>query len=143
MTGLYPKQTGAWKNHGTLKSNKHSFAEDLMDTHDTVYLGKWHLNGVTKDSTDFNKNPDRKFGFKNTSFQYNRGHWKYFSQEKWKVTAYDWSQRGMFVDNEEQHYATDFLFDKAINFMKNKKDKGRNFAVMLSIADPHGKAHVL
>ena len=66
MTGLYPKQTGAWKNHGTLKKNKHSFAEDLMDTHDTVYLGKWHLNGVTKDSTDFNNNPNRKFGFKNT-----------------------------------------------------------------------------
>jgi len=142
MTGLYPKQTGAWKNHGTLKKNKHSFAEDLMDTHDTVYLGKWHLNGVTKDSTDFNNNPNRKFGFKNTSFQYNRGHWKYFSQEKWKVTAYDWSQRGMFANNEEQNYATDFLFDKAISFMKNKKDKGKNFAVMLSIADPHAPNEV-
>ena len=77
------------------------------------------------------------------SFQYNRGHWKYFSQEKWKVTAYDWSQRGMFANNEEQNYATDFLFDKAISFMKNKKDKGKNFAVMLSIADPHGKPHLL
>jgi len=38
----------------------------------------------------------------------------------------------------EAHYATDFIFNRGIRFINDNVKNGRNFALMLSIPDPHG-----
>lgn len=100
--------------------------------------GKWHLNGKSLSTSDFG-DPNRKFGFQDIDYQYNRGHWKYFEETATNLTAYEWDARQKFTSNgrnEEDFYATDFLFQKAIDFMDKKSQNGKKFAVMLSIADP-------
>jgi len=140
MSGLYPKFTGAWKNHGKLKKKVKTFANELkaLKNYQTAYMGKFHLNGKTKSASDFG-DKSRSFGFKNIEYQYNRGHWKYFNQTSNGLKAFEWKDREKFIQNgqEQEHYATDFLFDRAIEFMKLKSEKGKKFALMLSIADPH------
>jgi len=142
MTGLYPRFTGSsWKNHGKLKKKTKTFAGELrvLKGYATSYLGKWHLNGNSKSASDFG-DPSRKFGFINIDYQYNRGHWKYFNETADGVTAFNWEDRANFIyseNSESEHYATDFLFDKATDFIKRKAEIGKSFAVMLSIADPH------
>jgi len=138
VTGLYPKKTGAWKNHGQLRKKFKTFANELQG-HTTGYMGKLHLNGKTKSSSDFG-DETRKFGFSNIDFQYNRGHWKYFNQTEDGVKAFQWKDRNKFTQNgvnETEHYATDFLFDRAIDFIDKETKNGNKFALMLSIADPH------
>ena len=147
MTGLYPKFTGSsWKNHGKLRKKKKTFANELraLKGYATSYIGKWHLNGKDKSASDFG-DQDRKFGFTDIDYQYNRGHWKYFNETADGVTAFEWKDRAKFTyseNSESEHYATDFLFDKATDFIKRKADTGKNFAVMLSIADPHDPNNV-
>jgi len=147
MTGLYPKFTGSsWKNHGKLNKKRKTFANELraLKGYATSYLGKWHLNGKKSSTTDFG-DKSRKFGFQNIDYQYNRGHWKYFNETANGITAFEWSDRSKFVRNgmnENDYYATDFLFDKAKDFIREKAAKGKNFAVMLSIADPHDPNNV-
>lgn len=144
MTGIYPKKTGAWKNHGKLRKNKKTFANELSSTHRTAYLGKWHLDGITSATvtSDFVNDPNRKFGFEDTKYKYNRGHWKWYNQDAYSVNAFDWTYKQDFVDNQEEHYATDFLFDRAMEFIDEKSDEGEKFAIMLSIADPHAPNEV-
>ena len=106
----------------------------------TAYMGKWHLDGKTKSNFDFGKKK-RKFGYDNTDFQYNRGHWKYFNNTEDGLQAFEWKDRIKFTQNganEEQYYATDFLFDRAIDFIDSATSNNNSkFAVMISIADPH------
>ena len=136
---VYPKFTGAWKNHSKLRLKYKTFADELKN-HTTAYLGKWHLNGKTKSSTDFG-DETRKFGFSNIKYQYNRGHWKYFNETEDGLKAYEWNERERFTQSgvkESDHYATDFLVDRTIEFIDEELKNGNKFALMLSIADPHG-----
>lgn len=116
-----------------------TFADELKN-HTTAFLGKWHLNGKTKSSTDFG-DETRKFGFSNIKYQYNRGHWKYFNETEDGLKAYEWNDRERFTQSgvkESDHYATDFLVDRTIEFIDEELKNGNKFALMLSIADPHG-----
>lgn len=142
MTGLYPQDTGAALNHAPMNEDAVTFAQELRRHSNlyTSYFGKWHLNGDAKPG--FN-NQKRKFGFVETKYQYNRGHWKFFEDGKNKTAptkAYEWSaSKNKFNDEQKikEHYATDFMFNKGISFMNRMVKKKRNFAMVLSIADPH------
>ena len=103
-------------------------------------MGKWHLNGKTKSASDFG-NEKRRFGFLNIDYQFNRGHWKWFDRTKDGVEAYEWKDGHLFTGNPDggrSNYATDFLFDRGMEFIDEKVKNGKNFALMLSIPDPHG-----
>ena len=54
-----------------------------------------------------------------------------------KLKVYEWNEKDTFEGREEQHFATDFLFDRGIDFMEDAIDKDEAFALVLSIPDPH------
>jgi len=146
FTGLYPtEKTGAYKNHKKLIFTMSTFANDLKKEkgYSTAYLGKWHLDGGKKPGvlSGNSENTKRKFGFGSNKYRYNRGHWKFMDMKEQKVKVFEFEEGQKNCDckgGDEKHYTTDFLFDKSIQYMKNKKDSGNPFAVVLSIPDPHG-----
>ena len=77
------------------------------------------------------------FGFKDIRYKYNRGHWKYFEEIDGNTTGYHHTDAERFADKEEESYATDFLFDRATQFIKEQGHQDKPFALMLSIPDPH------
>jgi len=143
MTGLYPAFTGAIENHTPMDSTAVTFAELLQQKkgYSTGYIGKWHLNGRVKPGFE---NEYRKFGFYDTKYQFNRGHWKFFEDDGSNVHAYEYKDRAKVKElsqdknDLEAAYATDFLFRKALEFMSKRIRLNRKFALMLSIPDPHG-----
>ena len=103
---------------------------------------QWHLNGSDKGRKNFGAPEGRSFGFEDTTYLWNRGHWKCFRRNKKKneVTGFTWNQclKNKNLKNKmETNYATDFLTSKAIKFMKEKHQNNEAFALMLSIPDPH------
>jgi len=142
MTGLYPKFSGAYQNHAPMKGKAITFAEVLQKNggYYTGYIGKWHLNGLEKPGFE---NPKRPFGFDEYRYQFNRGHWKIFDEkENGDINVHEWIKKEQFESELEEKYATDFLFDRGMDFIKKCKKKGKHYAVMLSIPDPHGPNHV-
>ena len=143
MSGLHPAFTGeSNNNHGSMDGDIPTFASVLRDQgYFTSYFGKWHLGGEAKPGWyDLRDN-----GFTNTRFRYNRGHWKYFkaSMDSYDVQEYDINGEGEFApDDLDTHYATDFLFDRGIEDIQKALDADQNFAMVLSIADPHGPNNV-
>ena len=51
------------------------------------------------------------------------------------MRAYDYSAQGE-ITNEEKHYTTDYLFDRAIEYIEARREDGKNFLAFLSIPDP-------
>jgi uncharacterized sulfatase len=141
QTGLYPIKTGAWKNQGYLKKTLKTFADILREKrgYSTAYMGKWHLDG-TKTPGWANDDPLRNFGYADQQYKYNRGHWKYFEEnpQRTKTSEYDFNTgEEIFQGSTKDHYATDFLFDRAIEYIEKQKRRDEEFAIMISISDPH------
>jgi arylsulfatase A-like enzyme len=135
MTGFYPQNTGAIQNNLPLKDEMVTFAEVLRRKgYATGYIGKWHLDGPGK--PEFT--PKRKFGFEDNHYMYNRGHYKKMFEEKDGLRAE--SVKGQMAEKIEganpKNFTTDFLTDRAIEFIRAKKDKP--FCCVVSIPDPHG-----
>jgi len=137
MTGLYPAFTGATDNHLPMDSTAITFAKLLQQKkgYSTGYIGKWHLNGIVKPGFE---DEDRKFGFNDNKYQFNRGHWKFFEDDGSNVHVYKYDEFSKGKSNLEESYSTDFLFRKALEFMSDRLKRKRSFALMLSIPDPHG-----
>jgi len=139
MSGLYPKYTGAYKNNRALRARVVTFAEILQKKANckTGYVGKWHLNGLEKPGF---ANKERSFGFDENKYQFNRGHWKLFEDDMQtgEVNVYNWKDSKKFKGDVQEGYATDFLFSKGIDFMRRQIENETQFALMLSIPDPHG-----
>ena len=51
------------------------------------------------------------------------------------MRAYEYTAKGHFA-NEEKHYTTDFLFDRAIEYIEERRKSDKNFLAFLSIPDP-------
>lgn len=137
VSGLYPQKTPVTTNNIPLDDSIVTFAELLRRKgYATGYAGKWHLDGAGKPLWA----PDRKFGFDDNRFMFNRGHWKKFilTDDGPKVGAVDKKGKPTYgVDNaDEKTFATDWLCDRAIDFIgENQK---RPFCYMISLPDPHG-----
>jgi uncharacterized sulfatase len=139
MSGLYPQATGAPSNNLPLDDDIVTFAEILRrNGYATGYVGKWHLDGNAKPGWA----PQRKFGFEDNRFMFNRGHWKLFELTKKGARV-----TGKYISENEQYryniseatiesFATDFLTDRTLDIIR--RDKETPFCVMLSLPDPHG-----
>jgi arylsulfatase A-like enzyme len=139
LTGLYPVATGSPVNDMPMRDEMVTFAEVLRrNGYVTSYAGKWHLDGKAKPGWA----PERKFGFSDNRFMFNRGHWKVFEKDgegarvsgkfNPKKQTYNYDVAAATAES----FATDFLADRAIEIME--RDKGGPFCLMLSLPDPHG-----
>ena len=145
LTGQYPQFTGATSNHEPLNADIKTWAHILRDErgYTTSYMGKFHLDGLEKPGWGA---PDgRDFGFDDDKYRYNRGHWKYFTENNGAVQEYNYqditeeNEDAFFQDHkEEESYATDFITDRAMEYMENATLGDKPFALVLSLADPHG-----
>ncbi len=131
LTGRYPHAHGAYRNNIPLKRNEKTFARVLLDAgYDTGYAGKWHLDGTPKPG--FVK-PDRAMGFADSTYMFNRGHWKKITEPAGQPHPKCWPYKVM---GDRKTYTTDWLADKTIAFISRPRKKP--FCFMVSIPDPHG-----
>ncbi len=136
LTGYYPQNTPVITNDIPMKDGIITFAEILIQQgYETGYAGKWHLDGKGKPQWA----PERKFGFEDNRYMFNRGHWKQLEDtpDGPRVAARrnnepTYSVRGA----NEKNFTTDFLADKTVEFIN--KNKAKPFCYMVSIPDPHG-----
>ena len=137
VSGLYPQKTPVTTNNIPLDDSIVTFAEILRrQGYATGYAGKWHLDGNGKPQWA----PKRKFGFEDNRFMFNRGHWKKFEDATTGPRIASRNAKGQppyGVDGaDEESFATDWLCDKAIDFIR--KNKSKPFCYMVSLPDPHG-----
>jgi len=132
VTGLYPQNSPVTNNNVPLNDEVVTFSEELRRSgYTTGYAGKWHLDGGGKPQWA----PERQFGFADNRYMFNRGHWKKFEDtpEGPRVKGGNsYSVKGA----DAKSFATDFLCDKAVEFIE--ANKGRPFSYMVSLPDPHG-----
>lgn len=141
VSGMYPQHTGVPVNDVPMNDNVVTFAQVLSENgYQTGFIGKWHLNGTGKPEWA----PDRKFGFNDNRYMYNRGHWKKMedTEEGPKVAAINSKGFPTYdLDGaDENTFTTDFLTDRSIDFIKKNSDKP--FCLYLSYPDPHGPDRV-
>ncbi|QXD25886.1 sulfatase-like hydrolase/transferase [Opitutia bacterium ISCC 51] len=138
VTGLMPHLTGVPTNDIPMHGHMTTIADILGDNgYATSYIGKWHLDGVGKPQWE----PERNFGWADNRFMFNRGHYKKFAEthDGAKVDApkgRDGIPGYQVGDADEKSYATDFLMDRTLDFIRKNQDDP--FCVMLSLPDPHG-----
>ena len=137
VSGQYPYETGAYQNNKHLEDDVVTFATTLgKQGYVTGYAGKWHLDGEGKPQW----HPKRGFGFADNRYMYNRGHWKKFEDTPNgpRVAARSKGDKPNYdvAGADEKSFATDWLADKTIEFIKTNKNKP--FCYMVSIPDPHG-----
>jgi arylsulfatase A-like enzyme len=137
MSGKYPQHTPVTNNNIKLGDDIVTFAEVLRRKgYATGYAGKWHLDGNGKPQWG----PKRKFGWEDNRFMINRGHWKKFEDTNAGPRIASRNKQGRadygLVGADEKSFATDWLTDKVINFVNEKK--GKSFCYMVSYPDPHG-----
>lgn len=137
MTGRYPQNTGAINNDIPMTDDMVTYAAVLRDHgYATGYAGKWHLDGPGKPQWQ----PQRRFGFEDNRYMFNRGHWKKLEEtaEGPRVGATNAKGEPNYdlAGADDKTFTTDFLADRAVDFIRKNKDKP--FAYHLSIPDPHG-----
>ena len=137
VSGRYPQNTPVVTNNIPIDDEIVTFAEILRrQGYATGYAGKWHLDGQGKPQWA----PERKFGFDDNRFMFNRGHWKKMEDTPSgpRVAARNKQGRptyGVETANEKS-FTTDWLVNKAIEFIESRKREP--FCYMVSIPDPHG-----
>ena len=137
ISGKYPQNTPSSKNDIPLFDNIESYAAPLIGAgYVTGYMGKWHLDGDGKPQWA----PQRKFGFEDNKYMWNRGHWKKLDENENGPFVAAVNKKGNISyaldDADEKTFTTDFLTTRAIQFIENNKDQA--FCLHLSIPDPHG-----
>ena len=137
VSGLYPQHTGVQQNDMPMYDHVVTFASILKENgYTTGYAGKWHLDGEGKPQWG----PERKFGFEDNRYMFNRGHWKKMTDTPAgpEVAAKDSTGNYSYALDgaDDKTFATDFLTDKTIEFIE--KNKEAPFCYMVSYPDPHG-----
>ncbi|MEN8121638.1 MAG: sulfatase [Bacteroidota bacterium] len=137
VSGMYPQHTGVPGNDFPMKDEVITYAKVLNDAgYKTGFIGKWHLNGHGKPEWD----PERNFGFEDNRYMFNRGHWKKFEDTPTGPKVASVNEKGApsySVDGaDEFSFATDFLTNKTLDFIKDNKKEP--FLIHVSFPDPHG-----
>lgn len=136
LSGRYPHNTPVHTNNIPMDGDIVTFAEVLRQNgYATGYAGKWHLDGTGKPQWA----PERKFGFDNNRYMFNRGHWKQLADTPTgpRIKARKNGRPTYSVEGADaQSFTTDFLCDRTVEFLQAHRD--RPFCYMVSLPDPHG-----
>lgn len=137
LSGRYPQNTRVVTNDIPMDDEILTFAEQLKKQgYETGYAGKWHLDGLGKPQWE----PERKFGFNDNRYMFNRGHWKLLEDSESGPRVANLNAKGKadygIEGANEDNFTTDFLTNKTIDFIEKNKDTP--FCFMLSYPDPHG-----
>lgn len=137
ISGMYPQHNGVPKNDVPLNDDVVTYSEVLKNAgYKTGFIGKWHLDGDGKPQWS----PERKFGFSDNQYMYNRGHWKKLEETPEGPRVATLNQRenpDITADGaDETSFTTDFLANRAVDFIE--KNKNNPFSLYLSFPDPHG-----
>jgi len=137
VSGRYPQNTPVVTNNIPMSDDAVTFAEILRrQGYATGYAGKWHLDGTGKPQWE----PQRKFGFKDNRYMFNRGHWKQLEDTAAgpRVKARNAAGQPSYdvTGADEKSFTTDFLVDKTVEFIHAHRDEP--FCFMVSLPDPHG-----
>lgn len=138
FTGQYPQTVNMETNNKVMDKKFPTIASVLKDEgYSTGYIGKWHLSGEAKPGWG----PAYSYGFDNKRYMFNRGHWKVFGLEKDGtpfIAAKD--KKGMpsygMEGANEKTYSTDWLMDRAVDFIGEQKENP--FFCVVSLPEPHG-----
>ncbi|MFI3289192.1 MAG: sulfatase-like hydrolase/transferase [Rikenellaceae bacterium] len=135
VSGMFPENTDVVMNDLHMNDNIVTFAQTLLENgYTTGYAGKWHLDGVDKPGWA----PKAKFGFEDNKYMFNRGHDKVILETEDGDPMMGVNKKGQNLYAklaDEKTFTTDYLTDRAIEFIKTNSDK--SFCYMLSIPDPH------
>ncbi len=137
VSGRYPQCTPVVTNNIPLDDEIVTFAEILgRKQYATGYAGKWHLDGAGKPQWG----PERQFGFGENQFMFNRGHWKKLEDTPKgpRVGARNKNDQPSYdvAGADDKTFTTDWLMDKAVDFIG--RNKAKPFCYMVSLPDPHG-----
>jgi len=137
MSGKYPQATPVVQNDIQMSGQITSFADVLKSAgYATGYCGKWHLDGDGKPEWA----PQRNFGWSDNRYMFNRGHWKKLISTENGPAVGGTDNRGRPSYNlnnaDEKTFTTDWLTDRAIEFIEENGDQP--FCYMVSLPDPHG-----
>jgi arylsulfatase A-like enzyme len=137
VSGRYPQNTPVVTNNIPMDDEIVTFAELLRrQGYATGYAGKWHLDGQGKPQWQ----PERNFGFEDNRFMFNRGHWKRMEDTPAGPRVAARNKKGQpsydVEGADEKSFTTDWLADKAIEFVGAHADEP--FCYMVSFPDPHG-----
>jgi len=126
MTGCYATRNGVHTNNEIMNSIP-TLATVLSENgYQTAYIGKWHLSGAAKPGW-----APPSFGWQDNRYMFNRGHYKKLTESAEEgPKAYPYMVMG-----DQHSYTTDFLTEKAIDFIRQVQKK--KFALMVSYPDPH------
>ncbi|MCA9064042.1 MAG: sulfatase [Planctomycetaceae bacterium] len=137
MTGRYPHVVGVPTNDRVLDRSAPTLADRLNAAgYRSTFIGKWHLGGTGKPEWA----PKVDGGFQHTTFMFNRGHWKNFTIRNGQpaIGAMKKGQPTYDVnDADEKSFSTDWLTDRAIEFMTDTS-ADQPFLTVISYPDPHG-----
>lgn len=135
MTGKYPQKTNCIGNDLILDQSLKTLPALFKENgYATGYVGKWHLSGKAKPGF----NPDPDYGWHENDYMFNRGHFKSIKDGEGGSVAEVIEEKPYVRDGYS--YMTDYLTDKAIDFMERHKKEP--FVCFVSIPDPHGPNEV-
>ena len=133
QTGLYPTETGCYRNDIALDVNERTIAHHLSESgYQVGYVGKWHLASHTEKGIDYRTTaipPERRGGYKD--------YWMATDLLEFTSHGYD----GYVFDGDMKQvdfkgYRADCVTDFAIDYIQ-KWEQDQSYFLVLSYIEPH------
>gem|GEM_PF-5163237 len=136
QTGLYPTNTGVWKNTLSLEENELTLAKLFNEAgYETGYIGKWHLAGVYTGRDDWKEEPvprEKRGGYR----FWLGAELPEFTSDAYHPLLFDESNKPVKLPG----YRVDAYTDEAIKFIS--RNRNNPFMLFLSIFEPHHQNNI-
>lgn len=139
QTGLYPTETGVWRNRTHLSNKSKTMAHHFNNAgYNTAYIGKWHLSGIYGGKENWDQKPVPKD--KQGGYQYWLGaELPEFTSDEYHTLLFDKEGNPVRLPG----YRSDAYVDAGIKYLteNNSQDKDKPFFLFISIFEPHHQNH--